>query len=44
MMEKDSIQDWVNFGVTDYDKQPWHIHYNNHTYGIPFKRACEFDV
>ena len=43
MMEKDRIQDWVNFGVTDYDKQPWCIHYNNHTYGIPFKRACEFD-
>ena len=44
IVEKDRIQDWVNFGVTDYDKQPWHIHYTNNTYGVPFKRACEFDV
>lgn len=43
IVEKDRIQDWVSYVPTDYDKQPWHIHYKNNTYGVPFKRACEFD-
>lgn len=42
-VEKDRIQDWVSYVPTDYDKQPWHIHYNNHTYGVPHKRAWKFD-
>lgn len=44
IVEKDRIKDWVNFVVTDYDKQPWHIHYKNNTYGVPITRAYEFDV
>ena len=44
IVKKDRIQDWVNFGVTDYDKQPWLAHYTNHSRGVPFKRAMEFDV
>lgn len=44
IVEKDRIQDWINFVVTDYDKQAWHIHYTNSTHGVPFKRAWEFDI
>ena len=42
-MEKDRIQDWVSYVPTGYDKQPWYIHYKNHTYGVPHKRAWKFD-
>ena len=44
IVQKDRIQDWINIVVTDYDKQPWYVHYTNNTHGVPFKRAWEFDV
>ena len=37
-----NLQDWVNFEITDYDKQPWHVHYTNGTHTIPIKRLFEF--
>lgn len=43
IVEKDRIQDWVNFAATDYDKQPWYVHYKNNTHGVPFKRAWKFN-
>ena len=36
------LQDWVNFELTDYDKQAWHVHYKNGTPIIPIKRLFEF--
>lgn len=44
IVEKDRIKDWVNFVATDYDKQPWYVHYMNDTYGVSTTRAYEFDV
>lgn len=40
----DNLHDWVNFEITDYDKQPWHVHYQNGTPTIPIKRLFEFMV
>lgn len=37
-----NLQDWVNFEITDYDKQPWHVHYTNSTQTIPIKRLFAF--
>ena len=37
-----NLQDWVNFEITDYDKQPWYVHYKNGTQTIPMKRLFEF--
>lgn len=37
-----NLQDWVNFEITDYDKQPWHVHYTNGTQTIPIKRLFAF--
>ena len=44
IVEKDRIQDWISYMPTDYDKQPWRVHYMNNTHGVQFKRAMEFDV
>lgn len=44
IVEKDRIQDWISYMPTDYDKQPWQVHYMNNTHGVQFKRAMEFDV
>lgn len=40
----DNLQDWVNFEITDYDKQPWRVHYKNGTLTIPIKRLFAFMV
>ena len=37
-----NLEDWVNFEITDYDKQPWHVHYTNGTQTIPIKRLFAF--
>lgn len=41
-VDQNHLQDWVNFEITDYDKQPWHVHYTNGTQTIPMKRLFEF--
>ncbi len=42
IVEQDYLQDWINYAPTDYDKQPWHVHYKNGTQIIPYKRMFEF--
>lgn len=42
IVEQNCLQDWINYVPTDYDKQPWYVHYMNNTGNIPNKRMCEF--
>ena len=42
IVEQDHLQDWINFEITDYDKQPWHVHYKNGTQIISYKRMHKF--
>ena len=42
IVEQDHLQEWINYAPTDYDKQPWHVHYKNGTQIIPYKRMFEF--
>lgn len=42
IVEQNCLQDWINYVPTDYDKQPWYVHYTNNTGNIPNKRMCEF--
>jgi hypothetical protein len=42
IVDKDHLQDWINFEITDYDKQPWHVHYKNGTQIISYKRMHKF--
>lgn len=42
IVDQDHLQDWINFEITDYDKQPWHVHYTNHTPNISTKRMFKF--
>lgn len=42
IVDQEHLQDWINFEITDYDKQPWHVHYENGTHTIPIKRLFAF--
>lgn len=42
IIDREHLQDWINFEITDYDKQPWHVHYINGTQIIPIKRLFAF--
>nr|DAQ91547.1 MAG TPA: hypothetical protein [Caudoviricetes sp.] len=42
ILHPNNLQDWVNFEITDYDKQPGHVHYKNGTHTIPIKRLFAF--
>ena len=42
IVEQNCLQDWINYVPTNYNKQPWYVHYTNNTGNIPNKRMCEF--
>lgn len=42
IVDREHLQDWINFEITDCDKQPWHVHYTNGTQTIPIKRLFAF--